>query len=288
MLWGHYVLCHGENDDHAHDLHELVVVLSDAGRHWVEDQCCELRAGQTVFLPGGVRHRLGGYQGQPAEIVYVCFPPRYFLDNGDTEVNELVSRLEAERAFFSASTPDIDADVLRIGQRLRHELDAVYPLKRLMISSLLTQLLVFHSRTLAVTHPPAHDESGRRIDALRRRIIAAPDGVYSLDDVAADVGMCRTLFCREFRRVTGTTLTAFVNSCRIHRAMHRLADSPDSVDTIAAASGFRNLGHFYTTFREYCGLTPRAYRRRCRFDATSPATLRVLERGGRGESVRTE
>lgn len=63
-----------------------------------------------------------------------------------------------------------------------------------------------------------------------------------------------------FRRHTGMTLCQYLILQRVAHAQRRLATSGDAIPAIALDSGFGSVSHFYETFRQQTGNSPRRFR----------------------------
>jgi len=78
--------------------------------------------------------------------------------------------------------------------------------------------------------------------------------------LADDLGLSAPYFQRLFRRETGYTPLQYLNQYRMEQAKMLLAETKDSVETIARAVGIPNGKYFARLFRQINGLGPRAYR----------------------------
>jgi YesN/AraC family two-component response regulator len=64
-----------------------------------------------------------------------------------------------------------------------------------------------------------------------------------------------------FRQETGTTLTDYINTQRVHRAAQQLVSTNDSVSAIASGVGMLDVNYFSKIFKKALGVTPTQYRR---------------------------
>jgi AraC-like DNA-binding protein len=90
-----------------------------------------------------------------------------------------------------------------------------------------------------------------------------------LDQAAAEFGLSRSLFSREFHRHTGMSFVEHCNIRRIEKAALVLSSTDLNITEVAFGSGFSNLSHFHRQFKANYGLTPGAFRRK------------MIEEGGR-------
>ncbi len=84
----------------------------------------------------------------------------------------------------------------------------------------------------------------------------------AIKDVAAQIGLSITSFCRYFKLQTGKTYLHFLHELRIHHACKILIDSDTKLEQIAYATGFTQLSHFNKIFKQYKKVTPGAYRQK--------------------------
>jgi len=82
----------------------------------------------------------------------------------------------------------------------------------------------------------------------------------SREGLAASVRMNPDHLSRNFNRVTGKRLDAYINDLRIMKAKSELSGTEKTVLEIAMDSGFENLRTFNRIFREIEGMTPSEYR----------------------------
>lgn len=81
-------------------------------------------------------------------------------------------------------------------------------------------------------------------------------------DMARRAGTNPTTFLKLFEDLTHQTPVKYRLRQELMLAAERLADTRDSIESIAEAAGFGDLSHFYKTFRQHAGLSPKAFRER--------------------------
>ncbi len=82
------------------------------------------------------------------------------------------------------------------------------------------------------------------------------------DVLARRAGLSESAFIRWFRGHVGTSPAAWVQRQRMKHAAHALLMSPQSIEEVATATGFRNRHHFSRVFRQHFHVGPAEYRRR--------------------------
>ncbi|UHS61288.1 helix-turn-helix transcriptional regulator [Agrobacterium vaccinii] len=82
-----------------------------------------------------------------------------------------------------------------------------------------------------------------------------------LRELASLVGQSQWHFCRAFKASTGASPYQWQLDERIGLAQQLLLSSENSLDRVAAATGFGDSMHLIRTFKKRCGQTPGAWRR---------------------------
>ncbi|MHC2625432.1 AraC-like DNA-binding protein [Bradyrhizobium huanghuaihaiense] len=94
-----------------------------------------------------------------------------------------------------------------------------------------------------------------------REAIESTDTPWTLEAMAALVGMSPDRFCKRFRAATGFPPHRWLMLQRIERAKQLLGDGNLTLTDIAYACGYASSAHFSTSFGRATGTTPSEYRR---------------------------
>lgn len=86
----------------------------------------------------------------------------------------------------------------------------------------------------------------------------------TLDQLSTAMHMNKFHFCRKFNQIYHTSPMQFVISKKIHLALKLLDESEQSINDIAHALAFSDLGHFSRTFKKQLGINPSNYRKYCK------------------------
>ena len=98
------------------------------------------------------------------------------------------------------------------------------------------------------------------IDRALAAVRARPADPHTIDTLADAAGMSRSTLTRYFRRVLGTTPSAFVQRARLNEAAALLRSTALPVKAVAAAAGFASRSQFSQLFRTVFGVDPTSYR----------------------------
>lgn len=105
--------------------------------------------------------------------------------------------------------------------------------------------------------------SGLAHERLRRALVAmheAPGRDWSLEDLAREAGMSRTVFANSFRETVGLTPLAYLQRWRIGLAQQQLRRGM-SLKLIAADVGYGSEAALSRAFHAQTGMSPRAWRK---------------------------
>lgn len=97
--------------------------------------------------------------------------------------------------------------------------------------------------------------------AVRYIDVHYADPGLSLQKLAAALKLNKCYLATEFRKETGSTVTARINETRISRACLRLDTSDLTIGEIAASVGLPNINYFTRLFRKQKNVTPSQYRK---------------------------
>jgi AraC-like DNA-binding protein len=84
---------------------------------------------------------------------------------------------------------------------------------------------------------------------------------WTLAELAGRAGLSRSVFAERFRERVGETPIGYLTQWRMMLAKDRLANSHDTLGTIANGLGYESENAFNTAFRRVVGRSPRRYAR---------------------------
>ncbi|WP_425410054.1 helix-turn-helix domain-containing protein [Hyphococcus sp.] len=193
-------------------------------------------------------------------LLTVAFEPalieRLFRETSAREEGDIHAR-------FGMRDPEIDSIV----SKLRLELQFGGWSGRPYLESLGVVLAMHLFRSYASAKSSQATGGGLGIRRLRRvaDFIEAHLGEeLTQADLARVAELSPHHFASAFRTSVGVAPHRYLTERRIARARELLAKSEATVTTIAHALGFSSHGHFSETFRRFVGVTPTAYKARCR------------------------
>lgn len=85
---------------------------------------------------------------------------------------------------------------------------------------------------------------------------------WTLHQLASTVGMSRSLYCREFKRLVGETPLSYLTNWRILKSKEILSESKENISEVANRVGYQSEAAFNRLFKSKVGETPASYRRK--------------------------
>ncbi len=131
--------------------------------------------------------------------------------------------------------------------------------------ALMTQCIVYLLRYLSEQSdgrlpwlPGMEDPNlSRAVDA----IFEHPEAPHTVDSLADEAIMSRSVFAERFRATFGSTPISFLHDMRLRRAAEQLRQiGGTSIEQIAHRVGFNSRSHFSRAFKDHFGVSPAAFR----------------------------
>jgi AraC family transcriptional regulator len=170
---------------------------------------------------------------------------------------ELVERLALE-----------DPQIERLVRALLAETKAGAPTGGLFGQSIATGLAVYLAQRYSSSPPTLRRHRDgmptTRLNRVLECIAAKLHEDLSLAALAEIAGMNLYYFSRLFKQSTGRSPHRYVLEQRITRAQQFLRSSDMTIFEASVRTGFADQGHFAKVFRRFVGVSPTAYRAKCR------------------------
>jgi AraC family transcriptional activator of mar-sox-rob regulon len=261
MFWSTRFRLKASTEWQSHEVFELLFCLSGRVRVEIGEDRLDVEPGRMILIAPAARHRLLASPTEPVEMKVVCLTAEdtvhYLSPAQSTQLTEIEQRGFASYGDGQASTtlPSALAEMVPEGEGVARPRDL------LMVWSVISLLLAVQMpvETLAVD-----DELSQhgRVRTICSWLDAHLDQETSLDALAAEFGLSRSLLTRIFRRHAGTSVVHYVNARRLEKAAALLTGArPASITDAALESGFANLSHFHRRFKAAFGMTPAEFRR---------------------------
>ena len=233
-----------------HENIEIFFFLEGTGALSLDGRLYKVAAGDLGIVNADCLHAT---VGEPSLTYrYLIVDSGFCLENGID-----VSRLSFEELVHDEALSASFGELGELYRRLSEgeEDPTIYPALRYCVLGILLRLLgqyVTEERKGAT-------EEARGCARVKEivRYLRDTSGPVSLDSLAREMGMSKFYMAREFKRITGTTVIAYLNRMRCEQARRMLREGA-KVSEAAFAVGFDNLSYFSRTYKRYMGAPPSA------------------------------
>lgn len=128
------------------------------------------------------------------------------------------------------------------------------------VKALIIELIVFLYRNHAVSETPIPSNTQCiKTDMIKKSIKYIQDNftrAISTSDVAKEMKMSESYFCRVFKEITGCTVVFYINFMRCSNAFLLFNTGKYTVGEVAVLCGFGNLSYFSKTYKKHMGCLP--------------------------------
>lgn len=225
--------------EHAHAWHQVVYATSGVLTVSVDGQSLVISPEQAVWLPTGLRHRVGSLFGAEFRSLWIADEAGQGLPGIPTVfgVSPLLQALIVEAAAIEGE-PDADGYAGRVAALILDQLRRAAPLPG------------------ALPWPRSH-----ALLALCEALYADPAAARSPGDWARELGMSERTLARRFEAELGMSLRSWRRRLRLFKAIELLGGG-HGVTQAALALGYGSTSAFVYAFRAEMGRSPQAYMRR--------------------------
>lgn len=120
------------------------------------------------------------------------------------------------------------------------------------------KILCTHQNELT-TFVPANHLDLERLEQMLGYLNTHFESIVSLQEVADQVHLSREVCCRLFKKMTGKTITGYLEEYRIDQSLPLVQSGQYSMIQIADMTGFSNASRFARAFRKQFGCNPGEY-----------------------------
>ena len=108
-----------------------------------------------------------------------------------------------------------------------------------------------------------HEKSKYVMEALTYIAEHYNEADISVSSIARSLGLSESHLSHVFKKETSYTLSGYLTSYRVHKAMELLKDCRNKVYEVAEQVGYRDITYFSSTFKKAVGLSPSEYQKSC-------------------------
>lgn len=258
--WGFYEPEWWRNYLHIHSFFEVCYAYAGRGMFHINGTDYEVAAGQVFVAKPGEPHEIISAEDDPLGIYfwsYTLIPPAERQSDADALLHAFLT----SDCPVSAEVPAMQGTLQLLTEEVARR-EAGY---KQVAQALVTKLLLDTARAVTDVTPPARDEpaldsAGTLAQDMARYLRDNYQRPVRVRDVAAQVNLSERHANRLFRQVMDVSINAYLTRFRLEVAAQHLVNRQMTVTEVAHASGYRDVRHFITRFRQHTGLTPTAFR----------------------------
>ena len=266
-----YIRCHW------HDELELSLLLEGRAVYQVNGVSYENEAGQGMVVNTDIPHMLVPAGTVSPKLLTIIVHPSILYGTLGTAVDLNVIRpyLRSRLLAGIRLDPSVSWQKEVLGSMRR--IDELYAAQsfafELKIKSLLCDIFYGIILNLREQVKPEGGYSAEELQRLKRLLDylhANYTRPLSLSELASCIHVTRESCCRFFRKMTGKTVSQYLEDYRVAQSIRLLRTENLPIAQIADMAGFSNASRFAAAFRARMGCAPAVYRRAAVYDCMAP------------------
>ena len=263
---------------HKHTSLELSLITAGSGRYLTPTGSHEIREGDVFLFCPNEQHCITDADG--LSLFNLHFSPRFFM-GAEHEAPGFLSVFGGAGALSNRLPHDSDAAIraAELMRFIRKEAEAERRDRTEMIRAKLTEALILLHREMSEGRSSGGSAAFDKINRAADYIDAHFTMPLSLGEIAAHAHLTRTYFSSLFKVLYGMTPWDYINIKRTEYAKTLLAETDETILTVALRSGFNNTANFNRIFKSVTAMTPSAYRRTKQGEASEPQNKTPIGKG---------
>lgn len=247
------------SEPHFHDEYEILLCLADGGTFLINSHTYPLTRGMLFILGRGVLHQcIANIASYEKYIIHFTAQALMSISSPQTDFQTLFNECD----YFAIS---LSGDKF---QEISAQLEGCVSKGSVFGGDLMQNIafmrLILNASDLMRTNNPATQPPMTYEYAKIMPIIEYIHKNYTedirLDQVSQQFFISKFYLCRQFKKITGFSVGAYINNYRIRQACTLLRQGC-SVQKAGENVGFDNTAHFIRTFGQIIGTSPGRYAR---------------------------
>lgn len=255
------------NDDslHFHNYLEIGYCYYGHGSMTLGSEVIPHSSNVFTVIPQNIPHmtEIGDKLGCSWEYLMINISEFLSIMYKDTPLlaDQIIRNINCRAHLVKAEDHKETAALIRTVNGVLREQKALYleEAKGLILSLLIR--LSRWNQTIAEDEYPHHTNKITVISPALDYISRETAHPFKIEELARMCHISETHFRRVFEEYMGMAPVKYINQIRIRRACYELNHTNDSINAIAARSGFATLSTFNRNFKQITGLSPQQLRR---------------------------
>lgn len=253
---------------HNHNFYEINVVLQGTGRHYIENQSCNIHRGCVFVIPPNIQH--GYVQDEPLDVYHIlvscAFVERYAFELKSLPGYSILFEIEPylrgkyqDSLFLTLNEPQMNELELSLNALLAAS-DENYTGSN-VIKNAQTLLLI---GTLC-RHMSERNKTSRRTvkGNHQQAVLTCLEWIHTqypkkitIDTLSEMCHLSRSTLLRNFEMMCKCSPIHYLNNYRIKKAKEWILTTDSNLTDIAVHCGFYDQSHFTKTFTKIENQTP--------------------------------
>lgn len=250
----------GGMSSHYHDCHQLLYIRTGSVRVIVSGRTYQAGPGTLVLISRFEAHSIEVQSDTYCRYTLQIDP--HVVNRSSPDANRLLSVLVNRPENFShavnlSGCPRVES----VLQLLVEESGSGQPMESELAELLVLELLVHVVRAC----PVLLEQQEQTLQMIRQVQVYFENNYreqVTLEALAKQFHVSPSYLSHQFKRITGTSVMRYLQSCRMAAAKELLVHTQLEIAAVVEVSGFSDSSNFSRTFKAETGLTPSQFRSR--------------------------
>ena len=259
MYWSMTLVLKESLGWHSHEVYELLYCRKGRGHIIFDNQDIPFQNGRFILILPENRHRFLFGQDESADLKILCLTAADSAIHLSSTLSNCLRNIKNTPAVFSDHEEDSEFSALfdkipdALGETEKKYLDIIW--------GRIGLILAIHFKNQGSSDMDSQGRHGNKVDRICSWIDDHLGEHLTLDMIASQFGMSRSLLTREFRKVTNISIIEYMTMRRLQTAGAILSKTEKSITEAALESGFSSIGNFYKKFKALYGVTPLEFKK---------------------------
>ena len=234
--------------NHFHNSEYQVEYFNEGvGSIKIENRWSKYSGGTFCFIPPQISHEIKYPKSNNIDNYNVKFK---FFDNSKYSI--------VQEAFVAEIPEERRAIVLGLLKKIVGEFVQDIPISS---ENLINFIEVINNiRKDLVNDEDKGDKENRLISQIKQIVNMNLSKELCIKTISSQLGLSHEHISRQFRKLTGQTITSYINSQRLKTSLVMLKNTDMPLKQIASECGFKSINYFHTIFKKNFSNTPNFFR----------------------------
>jgi AraC-like DNA-binding protein len=250
------------NPWHYHPECEITFISKGKGILFIGDKVLNYKENELVFIGPNLPHEWRSLFKDSADFHSQSFAIHFKKELFGQEFYK-IPELEAINELLKTSTRGLKINSTKTKKNVKQKLHSLLNstgLERITILLSILNEIAISSNAEFLSSPifvsSIEEDHNQRMNQIYKYVMTHFKHKFSIEEIAGEVCLTPTSFCRFFAKRTNKSFIQYVNEIRIAYACKLLYEGACSISQAAFDSGFENLSNFNRQFKKIKGNTP--------------------------------